>query len=375
MNIVDLISNQLTGEVLGKLGGLVGASESQTRAASNAAVPALLQVFGKLAAAPGGAEQLSKAMGGLDLSMLGNLVGALGGSQGQSLGRSGGDLLGSLLGGGNTLSSLVGVIASFAGLQPGLMKTLLGYLAPIVLGVVAKQFSGRPDAAGVARLFSEQAGNISGAMPRGLSLGDLASAAVTTASRAAHGAAASGREEAAGLPGWLVPALVVGALGVGWYLWNNAQPKPEPRPVIVEERVQKQGPVTTTVTEVVEQQGRNVVDTITETIEIDPKFLAAGKAAGQLFTGLTKVLGGVKDEDTAKAALPELEKFAPLLATLQDETEKLPPDEKPAFAKLVGQNLGTLQKLIDTVLALPGVKDLLGPVVTPMVESLAKLAG
>ena len=42
MNIVDLITSQLGGEVLGKLGGLIGASESQTRSATNAAVPAIL---------------------------------------------------------------------------------------------------------------------------------------------------------------------------------------------------------------------------------------------------------------------------------------------------------------------------------------------
>ena len=73
-------------------------------------------------------------------------------------------------GGGNNLSSLVGALASFAGMQPGIMKTLLTYLAPIVLGMIAKQFTGRPDAAGVSRLFSEQAANIRGAMPRGFSL-------------------------------------------------------------------------------------------------------------------------------------------------------------------------------------------------------------
>ena len=38
MNIVDLISGQLSADVLGKLGGLVGASETQTRSATTAAV-------------------------------------------------------------------------------------------------------------------------------------------------------------------------------------------------------------------------------------------------------------------------------------------------------------------------------------------------
>jgi hypothetical protein len=33
-----------------------------------------------------------------------------------------------------------------------------------------------------------------------------------------------------------------------------------------------------------------------------------------------------------------------------------------------------LQKVINTVMAIPGVKDVLGPVVTPMVEAFTKLS-
>ncbi|MFM8953800.1 MAG: DUF937 domain-containing protein, partial [Planctomycetaceae bacterium] len=221
MNLVDLISSQLSGDVLGKLGGLIGANESQTRTATNAAVPALLNVFSKLASTSGGADQLAKAMGGLDLGMLGNLAGALGGSQAPGIGSLGGSLLGSLLGGGNNMSALVDVIAKFAGIQPGIMKTLLTYLAPIVLGMIAKQFSGKPDAAGISRLFSEQSANIRGAMPRGFSLPDLALGAVSggrpSEPARSHGHAHA--EEKAGMPGWLLPLLVLGALGIGWYLW------------------------------------------------------------------------------------------------------------------------------------------------------------
>jgi hypothetical protein len=376
MNIVDLISSQLSGDVLGKLGGLVGANESQTRTATNAAVPALLNVFAKLASSNSGADQLAKAMGGLDLSMLGNLAGMLGGNQASGLGTIGGNILGSLLGGSGTMSGVVDLVAKFAGIQPGIMKTLLTYLAPIVLGTIAKQFSGRPDAAGVSRLFAEQAANISGSLPKGLSLGDLASAAVSSASRAAAPTHGHGSQEPAqaGFPGWLLPLLLLGALAAGYYLFNESK-KTKEEEVVVKETITKDGPVTVDRTEVIEREGKKIVDTVAETISIDPKFLEAGKVAGSLFSGLTKVLGGVKDEATAKAALPELEKFGPLLKTLESETEKLPADEKPAFAKVISENLGLLKKLIDTAMGIPGVKELLGPVVTPMVEALAKLGG
>jgi len=372
MNIVDLIAGQLSsGDVLGKLGGLIGANESQTKSATAAAVPALLQVFGKLASTNSGADQLAKAMGGLDLGMLGNLAGVLTGGQASGIGNLGGNLLGSLLGGGNsnTLQSIVGALASFAGMQPGIMKTLLTYLAPIVLGTVAKQFTGKPDAAGVARLFSEQAGNIRGGLPKGFSLPDLA-----LPSEPARGHSHGHAPEKAGMPGWLLPLLVLGALGLGYYLWSKNQAnKPEERAVVVEERVKK-GPVTVDRTEVIEKTGKAITDTVLETFSIDPKFLEAGKTAGSLFTGLAKTLGGVTDADSAKAAIPELEKFGPLLATLEDEAGRLPADEKPAFAKVIADKLGLLGKIVQTVMALPGVKDLLGPVVTPMIETLTKMS-
>ena len=377
MNLVDLIAGQLSsGDVLGKLSGLIGANESQTKSATAAAVPALLQVFGKLASTNSGADQLAKAMGGLDLGMLGNLAGALGGSQAQGLGSLGGNLLGSLLGGGNssTLQSIVGALASFAGLQPGIMKSLLTYLAPIVLGMVAKQFTGKPDAAGISRLFSEQAGNIRGGLPKGFSLPDLALGAIS-GGRPSEPARSHGHApEKAGRPGWLLPLLVLGALGLGYYLWSKNQAnKPEERAVVVDERVKK-GPVTVDRKEVIATDGKTISDTVLETFSIDPKFLEAGKTAGSLFTGLAKTLGGVTDEASAKAAIPELEKFGPLLTTLEEEAGKLPADEKPAFAKVIADKLGLLRKIVETVMALPGVKDLLGPVVTPMIETLTKMS-
>ncbi len=378
MNIVDLISSQLSGDVLGKLGGLVGASQQQTSSATSAAVPALLQIFSKMASSRSGADQLANAMGGLDLSMLGNLAGLLGGGNASSLGTIGGSLLTSLLGGGN-LTKLIGTLASFVGSQPDLMKKLLPYLAPIVLGMVAKQFTGRPDASGVSRLFSEQASNISSALPRGLSLADFGSASPSPSSSQSHGH--SHQQAESGVPGWLLPLLALAAIGVGAYLWNQNRMKKEAEgeggaAVVIREEKQD-GPLTIDRTEVIEEQGNTLVDTVQEVLSIDPKFVEAirvGKNATELFGGLTSVLKGVTNEDTARLAIPELEKLAPMLGSLETEVGNLPAEEKPAFADFVGKNLGMLQKVIDTVMALPGVKDLLGPVVAPMVETLAKMA-
>ena len=377
MNITDLITSQLMSpDVLGKLSGLIGANESQTKTATSAAVPALLNVFGKMASTNSGADQLAKAMGGLDLGMLGNLAGALGGSQASGLGSMGGSLLTSLLGGGNNLSSLVGTIASFAGMQPGIMKTLLTYLAPMVLGMVAKQFTGKPDASSVSRLFSEQSNNIRGALPKGLSLGDFGSASGRPSEPARHGGH-SPEPQSAGLPGWLLPLLALGALSLGLYIWNQNKAANEVRPVAVAETEEKVGPVTVKETEIVATKSKEIIDTVVDQISIDPKFLEAirvGKNATDLFGGLTSVLKGVTNEETARLAVPELEKLAPMLTSLEEEAGRLPVEEKPAFTDFIGKNLGLLSKMIDTAMSLPGVKDLLGPVVGPMVETLTKMS-
>lgn len=176
------------------------------------------------------------------------------------------------------------------------------------------------------------------------------------------------------MPGWLLPLLVLGALGLGYYLWQqNEKNEPEEKAVVVSERLGT-GPVTIDREEIVETNGKTITDTVLETFSIDPRFLEAGKTAGSLFAGLAKTLGGVKDAKSAKAAIPELAKFGPLLKTLEDEADRLPADEQAAFAKVIADKLGLLGKIVETVMALPGVEDLLGPVVTPMLETLTTMS-
>ena len=374
MNIVDLVTSQLTGDVLGKLAGLTGTNEAQARSATNAAVPALLTAFSKLASTNSGASTLASSLGGLDLKTLGNLAGLLGGSQASGLGSIGGSLLSSLL--GNNLGSLVGTIASFAGMQPGIMKTLLTYLAPIVLGTVANSFKGaKPDAAGLTRLFSEQQDNIKAALPRGLSLADFdttsASPRRAEETRGVH----RHEEPASAFPSWL-PLLLLPLLGlVGWALWPK--PAPAPRAVVVNETVRREGPLVVDRTETVEIEGKKVVaDVVQETIALAPGVadaLKMGTDLTGLFGNLGKVLGGVTNEDSARAAIPQLTEFAPVLESLQKSTVALPEAGRSTIAEMVLKNMGGLQKVIDTVMAIPGVKEILGPTVTPMIETLSKL--
>ena len=129
-------------------------------------------------------------------------------------------------------------------------------------------------------------------------------------------------------------------------------------------------------TEVIEREGNKVAAAVEETIELAPgmaEALKVGESLTGLFGNLGKVLGGVTDEASARAAIPQLSEYAPVLESLTKSTGALPEAGRSTIADLVVKNMGTLQKVIDTVMAIPGVKEILGPTVTPMLETLSKL--
>jgi hypothetical protein len=62
-----------------------------------------------------------------------------------------------------------------------------------------------------------------------------------------------------------------------------------------------------------------------------------------------------------------------VLESLQKSTVALPEAGRSSIMELVTKNMGTLQTVIDTVMAIPGVKEILGPTVAPMIETISKL--
>ena len=100
MNLVDLVKDQLGGNVLTRLAETLGTSPDNTRTAVNAAIPTLLTALGSVASTRDGARDLAAAVGSLDDRVLDNLPQSLSGGRGSglNLGDMGTKLLGSLLG-------------------------------------------------------------------------------------------------------------------------------------------------------------------------------------------------------------------------------------------------------------------------------------
>ena len=394
MNIVDLVKDQLTSQVLGSLGSLAGTNEAQTKAASAAAVPALLSGIAKLAGTTQGAGQLASALGGLDLGMLGNLAGVLGGSNASKMSDKGGSLLGTLFGNSAT-SMIVETLASFLGIKGGIARSMLSYLAPVVLGTVAKQLtsSGKAiDASGIQSLFADQGRNIQSAMPAGLSLGDFGSIAKAvsgaTSSGASHSSHAShGQQASSGFPSWLPwLALPLIALGAFWFMTKDKGAKPVDKGATVTNPTdmmkkmaegQKKGEA---IAEKAAEKGAEAVKATTDAVSAAVEkatdaidLTAFGGDVSGLFGKLTDSFKGITDVPTAEAAVPGLKDLAGILEGYKATADKLPEAGKATVKEMVGTNLGTLQPIIDTVLAIPGVGDILRPIVEPMLKTLSAL--
>ena len=399
MNIVDLVKDQLTSQVLGNLGSLVGSNEAQTKAATAAAVPALLSGLSKLASSQQGAGQIASALGGLDLGALGNLAGLLGGSNASKVSDKGGSLLGSLFGNSIT-STVVETLASFLGIKGGIARSLLSYLAPVVLGTVAKQLTGGGksfDASSVQSLFADQGRNIQSALPAGLSLGDFGglgkavASAASAATSGGHGHVQRREPESSGFPSWL-PWLALPLIALGaYFVMNRDNKKPVDKAATVKapdtrdmmEKMKKTAQVEgAKAAAVVEKAGEDVANTAAAVVEKAgdalglPEMGDALKLGGDLtglFGKLTETFTGVTDAASAEAAIPSLKDFGITLDALKGSTEKLPEAGKASIKDLIGKNLGSLTSLIDTVLAIPGVGDILRPIVEPMVKTTGAL--
>ena len=219
MNLVKLITDQLSGEALRGLSSLLGADEQSTERAAAAAAPSLLSALGNLASSNDGANKLAGVLNGLDTSSLGNVAQMFGGNANSVL-NQGNSLLGTLF--SNTLvSGLSNSISRFSGLNPNMVKSLLACLAPVVLGKVAsawKNQGGGTD--GLRNLFAGQRQHIADAIPAGFSLQENEAAARPYVDRGTTQTVAQKSPAS-----WLVPAAL--AALAAFLVWQFLRPRPE----------------------------------------------------------------------------------------------------------------------------------------------------
>ena len=375
MNLVDLVKNQIGGDMIGRISNLLGVGNSEARSAVDAGVPALLAGLSGLASTNDGAKKLASTVNGLDDSMLSNIGNALAGGGANSVIDTGRNLLGSLFG-NNMLSGLGGALSRFTGLGGSAVTSLLGLLAPMVLGSLKSQKDRAGlDAGGLANLLSGQKNNIMAAMPSGLgsmlsnvpglsSLSGLVDSAGDTARDVAGSVYNTGRQvaqtatsttraaasTAASPLRWLLPvAAMLALVGLVWWAANRSGPEavkatPQPRAVT---------PPTVNPTPLVDEQVTRLTD-----------------QARDYFSTATTELGKITDRASAEAALPRLREFATRLDSLRTSVGTLPAASRDKIASFINSSAPSLRSTIDKLMANTEVSEVLRPVADQIRNSI-----
>ena len=358
-NLVSLVMQFLTPDMIGRIAAALGLDRNKVGSAINGAVPALLAALNNAATQPGGAQKLADAAK-QQAGTLGNFANMLATGGPSSVLEKGSQMLSSLVGSQNQ-NALTDAIGRFTGLGQTASGSLLGILAPIVMGTVA-QHQGPAlglTANSIAKLFASQKGNIAAALPSGLnsllsgtgllnSLGDAARTATATGSEAMREASASRLVDAArqrdAAPSnwlyWLLPLAAAAAL----LIYFAVRPTQE-----------------------VAQQG------MSQAQNVAAQGVDLSKQITNNITSLRTTLDGVTDVASAKAALSKVQEVAAQIDKTGGEVGQLSADQRKLVAGLINPLMADFNQLCDKVLAIPGVAEVLKPSVDAVKSKLTTL--
>lgn len=365
MNLVSMAMQILGPMIINKIAGSLGINQGLAGKAIAAIIPAILAGLAGKAATPSGASDLFGALGKQDTGMLGNLGNLVGGAGQQSMIDNGSSMLGSLLGGSST-SALAGAVGKFTGIGGDQSKSLIGMLAPVVLGTLAQQTkSSGLDAGGLGKLLAGQKDNIAAAMPPGFSEllgGSGLLDGISDNLKQATGNAASSVREVAPSPSYTSPSsgtdltkyLLPGlaALAALYLLLGNGCQR---------EAEKAAAPEPAATTAPAPAPGAASIAGLTN-------------QATTIIDKLKSSIGGVKNEATAKAALPGLTDVASQLATLKGGAMGLSADARHPLVAMIGAAMPGVASSIDKVMAIPGVSAVLKPVLDQVMGHLGAMA-
>lgn len=365
MNLVSTIMQFLAPAIINKIASSLGMGQGLAGKAISAAIPAILAGLAGQASKSGGAAALTGALSKQDPGLLGNFVNMIGGSGQKALADNGLGALTSLLGGSST-NALTGAIGKFAGIDGNQSGSLLGMLAPVVMGQLAQtQKSSGLDANGLVNLLNGQKDNIAAAMPAGFSnllqgtglldsvASNLKQAATHTAAPMAHAAA----DEGSSLSKWIVPAALA---VVGLYLLNSYGCSRAPEKAMAPEK-----PAVTAPAPVVAPKAE---------VPMAPTMPGLGNLTSKALGALTLSLGGIKDEASAKAAVPGLTDIAKQFDGVKTAAALLSGDAKKPIASLIAAALPGITSSVEKATGIPGVGALISPVLGPIIANLSALS-
>lgn len=385
MNIVSLIMNFLAPSLVGRMASAIGIEGGLAQKAIQAAIPSILSGIVGATSKPDGARHFAEQVAKLDGGLLGNIGNMLSGQAQTTLVSNGTSILSSVLGQG-ALSSLTGAIAKHAGIGDFASKSLMGMLGPIVAGVIGKEQKAQGlDAMGLAKMLAGQKDNIANAIPQGFAqlLGgtnlldsvssqlkthivDPAASVKTAIVDAGHKASPASSKPlaqtstttprkpdhvAVAMPKFSWWPWLLAIAGSSLLFYNTFINVP-PRPVLSE---------------------------VTAPRAPDPVRIVAGATdvGAQLSTAmdtLLRTVRTVKDESTARAALPSLQTAQRDVDRLSELARTgLQPEARRALAGLVNAQLPVLQPAVTSALAAPGASGVVKTVLDALLARLIAL--
>ncbi len=373
-NLVSSIMQLLTPDLIARIASALGLERSIAQKAIAAGVPAILAGLASLASKPGGAQQLSNVLARQRPDMLETVMtSSFTGSARTALSEEGSDQLSSLLGRGG-LNGLMSAISTYTGMSQNKSETLLGLLAPMVMGAIGQQQRKAGfDSAGLVDLLTSQKSEIAAALPSGFvdHLGDsgymdMLDRGLRTSAEAASGAAgrvggmaesgmgaASRAASTARTPAWpFWLAGVAALLALGWYFLGDREGS----------RVAEQ---TTPAPAPSETVGRGTPDQM------------AADLNGQLTTSVGAVrntLQDITDAASAQAAMPKLQQMSAELDKIGNAAVQLPPEARKMVASQLATSMPAFNQLCERVLAIPGVASIAKPLIDSMREKLDTMA-
>ncbi len=355
VNLVSLALQYLSPDLIAKIASALGLDKGLVGKAVTAAIPGLLASLANAASSQDGARKLASAVGQQSPNILDTLASTIGGAGQQTLVNNGLSTLNSLVG-GSAVPALAGAVGKFAGIGQGPSSSMIGMLAPAVMGLLGKQQTAQGlDASGLAQLLASQKGNITAAMPAGFSnlleaaglpaFTDGSQAARTVQSKISEAMRAPASSGFPGWASWLLPLLAVAA--IGWWLLGHRGTQ-------------------------VAEQAKSTADQAVQSLTVGGEDI--GSTLKATFGNLKTTLQDIKDTTSAEAAISKLQGATSELDRIGGLSGQLPAAGKTALAALVAAARPSIDELFDKVLALPGVSTIAKPAIDALRAKLDTLS-
>jgi hypothetical protein len=363
-NLVSEIVEVLSPTIASRIASALGLNQTSTQKAIVAAVPAILAALISYVSKPQGATKLNEVVRKQEPGMLSSLASVIGEPGQKAMIDQGATVLTSLLG-GKTVSALTDAVGEYAGITGSGSKSLLGLLAPMVLGVLGREQRDRGlDASGLANLLMSQRNNVSAALPAGFSkylsetgiLDDVTGSTTRTVSRPPASSPPS-------IWPWLLGALVL--LGLGALAWNLLQGRHKQAVETANPPVEGQ---------VIAPGEAPYAGLFAKLKGIKAGDVDVGELATSAVNDLYTSLQGIKDEATAQISMPNLTKASSEFDRLTGVLNQLSPENRKTLADLFASIRPNLDQLLDKALAIPGVGTIIKPTVDAIRAKLDALA-